>query len=176
MKTLAEVLARLAELERRVDGSQRHGVVHEVDPGAGTVRLRLGEGTDGEPFLSPPIPYAQTMGALKAHVPPSVGQQMTMMAPGGDWQQAVAMGLSASDANQSPSGAGDQNVITFGGATITLKGDALVIAVGGVSLTVSGGGLAVTGGQITHNGVNIGDDHEHRGVVPGGGRSGPPVS
>lgn len=168
MKALAEVLARVAELERRVAGSQRHGVVHEVDPAAGTVRLRLGEGTDGQPFLSPPIPYAQTMGALKAHIPPSVGQQMTMMAPGGDWRQAVAMGMSASNANPSPSGAGNQNVITFGSATITLTGSGLTIAVGGVTMEISGGGVAITGGTVTHNGKNIGSDHTHGGVIPGG--------
>lgn len=175
MRAIAEVLARVAELERRMDGSQRHGVVHEVDPQAGTVRLRLGEGTDGEPFLSPPIPYAQTMGALKAHIPPSVGQQMTMMAPGGDWRQAVAMGMSASEANPSPSGAGDQNVITFGAVKIALTGDGVTIEAGGVTLSITGGGMAVTGGEVTHNGTNIGDDHEHKGVVMGGDNTGPPA-
>lgn len=174
MREIAAILARVAELERKVAGSQRHGVVHEVDPAAGTVRLRLGEGTDGQPFLSPPIPYAQTMGALKAHIPPSVGQQMTMMAPGGDWRQAVALGMSASNANPSPSGAGDQNVITFGAATITLTGSGLTIAVGGVTLAISGGGVAITGGTVTHNGKNIGSTHTHGGVVIGGSSTAPP--
>lgn len=150
MRALAEVLARLAELERKMAGSARHGVVHEVDPAAGTVRLKIGEGPDG-PFLSPAIPYAQTMGALKAHVPPSVGQNMTLMAPGGDWRQAVAIGLSASNANASPSGAGDQNVITFGAATVTLAGDALTLAVGGSSITITAGGVTISAPRIDLN-------------------------
>ena len=174
MKIIAELAGRIAELERRVSSGVRHGTVAEVDPAAGTVRLKIGTDADGGDFLSPPIPYAQTMGALKAHIPPSVGQNMTMMAPGGDWRQALAIGLSASDANPSPSGAGDQNVITFGSATITLAGDGLTISVGGVSVSISGGGLAVTGGAVTHNGTNIGDDHTHSGIVPGPANTGPP--
>lgn len=166
MRMLAEIAARLAELERKVAGSGRHGTVAEVDPSAGTVRLKLGEGPDG-PFLSPPIPYAQTMGALKAHIPPSVGQGMTMIAPGGEWRQAVAVPMSANDDNPSPSGAGDQNVITFGAVTITITGDGVMIEAGGATVSISGDGLAVSGGQVTHNGTNIGDDHVHGSVAPG---------
>jgi hypothetical protein len=173
MRALAEVLARVAELERKVAGGQRSGFVHEVDPGAGTVRLKLGDGPDG-PFLSPPIPYAQTMGALKAHIPPVVGQSMTMLAPGGDWRQAVAISLSASDSNPSPSGAADQNVITFGSVTITLQGSGLVIEAGGCTVTISGDGLSVDGGMVRHNGTDIGDTHTHSGITPGPANTGPP--
>lgn len=155
-------------------GGARHGVVHEVDPAAGTVRIKLGDGPDG-PFLSPPIPYAQTMGALKAHIPPSVGQSMTMLAPGGDWRQAVAIGMSASNANPSPSGAGDENVITFGSATITLTGDGLTIEAGGVTVSITGDGLSVDGGKVRHNGTDIGDTHKHSGVTIGPNNTGAPV-
>lgn len=150
MRALAEVLARLAELERKMAGSARHGTVAEVDPAAGTVRLKLGEGPDG-PFLSPPIPYAQTMGALKAHIPPSVGQNMTLLAPGGDWGQAVAIGLSASTANPSPSAAGNQNVITFGAVTITATASGLTLAVGGSSIVITAGGITLSAPRIDLN-------------------------
>lgn len=150
MRALAEVLARVAELERKVGGSARHGVVHEVNPSAGTVRLKLGEGPDG-PFLSPPIPYAQTMGALKAHIPPSIGQNMSLLAPGGDWGQAVAIGLSSSDANPSPSGAGDQHVITFGSVTITITGSSATLSVGGSSIVMTGGGIVLSAPRIDLN-------------------------
>lgn len=150
MKALAEVLARLAELERRVGGGARSGFVHSVDPAAGTVRLKFGDGPDG-PFLSPPIPYAQTMGALKAHIPPVVGQSMTMLSPGGDWRQAVAIGLAASDSNPSPSGAGDQNVITYGPTTITMTSSGVTIAVGGSSISITAGGITMNAPRIDLN-------------------------
>lgn len=150
MRAIAEVLARVAELERKVAGTARHGVVAEVDPAAGTVRLKLGEGPDG-PFLSPSVPYAQTMGAIKAHIPPSVGQSMSIIAPGGDWRQAVAIGLSASDANPSPSGAGDEAVITYGAATIMMTADGLTLSVGGSTLSITAGGISLSAPRIDLN-------------------------
>lgn len=174
MRMLAELAARIAELERRTAGGVRHGVVAEVDPAAGTVRLKVGEDDDGAPFLSPAIPYAQTMGALKAHIPPVVGQTMTMIAPCGDWAQGLAVPASASDANPSPSGAGDTNVITFGSVTITLASGGLTIEAGGVSVSITGSGLTVSGGQVTHNGKNIGSTHTHGGIAIGSDDTGAP--
>lgn len=176
MRALVEAYSRIAELERRVAGMVRHGPIAEVDPAAGTVRLDLGAATGGGRMLSPPIPYSQTAGALKAHIPPTVGQQMTIMAPSGDWRQAVALPLTWSDNNASPSGAGDENVITFGDVNITLKADALRVAVGGVSLSISAEGVAIEGGKVTHNGTDIGDSHVHGGVDRGGSNTNPPAN
>lgn len=184
MRELVEVAARVAELERRVTGMMRHGTVHEVDPAKGQMRLKLGDADNGEPFLSPWVPYSQLAGAIKAHIPPAVGQQFTLAAPNGDWQQAVAVPLTWSNANASPSGAGDENVVTYGNVRMTLKNDLVKVVVGGLSFeltsakaevnvggvtfTVAGGGVDITGGQVRHNGKNIGSTHIHGGVMSGG--------
>lgn len=172
---------RVADLERRVRGMCRYGTVEEVDPGAGTVRLKLGEGADGNPFLTAPIPYAQTAGAVKFHNPPSKGQQMVAMSPDGDLRQALAQPMGFSSSNPSPSGAGDQHVMTFGGFTGTMTGDALKIEApkvefitGGVTHVLDGSGLHVTGGTVDHNGTDIGDTHTHSGVLAGPARTGDP--
>ena len=128
MRELAELASRVADLERRMTGVMRHGKVHSVDPAQQIVRLDFGESTEGGKFLSPEIPYAQIAGALKVHTPPSVGQQMTMMAPSGDWQQAVAMPMHWSGQNPSPSTSGSEHVLKFGGFTITLTGDKLLVS------------------------------------------------
>jgi phage baseplate assembly protein gpV len=182
MSEYSDLRAEIAELRRRVAGMMVHGTVHEVDAAAGTVRLRLGDGPDGEPFLGPAIPYAQFAGALKAHTPPSVGQQMTMLSPGGDFRQAVAAPMTWSDENASPSDRGDANAVTFGSVRIDLEGGALRITVGGTSVVISGGGvsidgdaIALAGAALTHNGKNVGDDHVHEGVVPGPAETGPPA-
>lgn len=164
---------RVEDIERRMRGAFRQGTVADVDPASGTVRLKLGENDQGA-YLSAPIPYAQTAGAVKFHNPPSVGQQMMAMSPGGDLRQAVAMPLGFSEGNASPSGAGDQHVMTFGSVTITLTGDGVTIASGGVSVVIDGSGLSVTGGQVTHNGTDIGDSHTHSGITPGPSRTGDP--
>lgn len=169
-----EILAQRVEtLERRMRGAFRQGTVAEVDPAAGTVRLKLGTGEQGD-FLSAPIPYAQTAGAVKFHNPPSEGQQMMAMSPDGDLRQAVAMPLGFSAASASPSGAGDQHVMTFGAVTITLTGDGMTIAAGGSTFVFSGAGFAQTGGQVQHNGTDIGDTHTHKGITPGPSRTGDP--
>jgi phage baseplate assembly protein V len=187
MREIVELAARIAELERRFAGTIRHGTVAEVDPASGRARLDLGESTEGGRFLSPWVPYSQIAGALKAHVPPSVGQQLTLVAPGGDWQQAVAVPLGFSEKNPSPSSAGDRNVITYGNVTLTLADDLVRaeigslafeitsakvrITVGGVTFMVSGGGVEITGGAVRHDGRNIGSTHIHGGVTPGEGKT-----
>ena len=155
-------------------GTCRSGTVFSVDPAAGTVRLKLGPGTDAE-FLSGPIQYSQTAGSLKLHNPPSVGQQMIAMSPSGDLRNAVAMPMGFSDGNSSPSGAGDQHVLTLGAVTITLKDDGVTISSGGSTVVIDGAGLSINGGAVEHNGTNIGDDHQHSGVVPGVSETGEPV-
>lgn len=165
MRAIIDLAARVSALERRVAGSMRHGTVAEVDPAEGWVRLDLGPG-DGGALLSPRIPYAQMAGALKAHVPPSVGQQMTVLAPTGDMQQGVAMPLTWSDANPSPGDSADI-AITLGDVRIDMNGSGLTLAVGGVTLEISGAGLKVRGGRIEHDEVNVGSTHTHGGVVSG---------
>ena len=183
MREVVELAARIAELERRFSGLVRHGTVEEVDAGRQRVRLNFGKDIDGKPFLSPWVPYAQIAGALKVHTPPSKGQQFTALSPNGDWQQAVALPMTWSDRNTSPSSNGNENVLTYGNVTATIKDGlcevtsaAVTVKVGGVNVEVSDAGVAITGGKITHDDKNIGSTHIHSGVVPGGGLTDVPAN
>lgn len=175
IRELVELAARIAELERRFSGMMRHGTVAEVDTEAHRIRLDFGpaHGTSGR-FLSPWIPYAQFSGALRVHTPPTVGQQFTAMSPNGDFQQAVAVPLTHSNANPSPSTAADQNVVSFGDVTLTLAEDSLEVAVGSVRFKVDGTNVEITGGEVRHNSKNIGDSHIHSGVRSGPSSTGTP--
>jgi len=191
IRELVELASRVAELERRFSGTMRHGTVEEVDPGKQIVRMNFGKDVDGKPFLSPWVPYAQIAGALKVHTPPSRGQQFTMLSPTGDWQQAVALPMTWSDQNKSPSSNGDENVLTYGNVTATIKdglcrvvvggctlqvtSDHVQISIGGVTHTIDGSGVTTDGGRIEHDGKNIGKDHRHKDVMPGGGLTGVPI-
>lgn len=166
MRAIIELNNRLAALERRVAGGMRHGTVAEVNTGGGWVRLDLGPDGDGGKLLSPKIPYAQMAGALKVHAPPSVGQQMTVMAPTGDMSQGVAVPMTWSDQNAAPA-SGSDNALTFGdvrvdlkeaeltvtigGATLTITPDQIRAALGGSSVTVSEAGVSVAGARIDLN-------------------------
>jgi len=171
---LLELYNRVSRLEQRLAGMVKHGRIAEVNPDEAWVRLNLGEG-DAGPLLSPKIPYAQFAGALKVHTPPTVGQQMTWLAPGGDSQQSFAVPLTWSDQNEAPSKSGDENVITYGDVRITLDASSVLIEVGGFVLRVSGKGLAMAGGGVGHNGQDIGSTHKHPDVMPGPARTGTPV-
>lgn len=182
MNELLAMSLRLSDLERRLAQSMRHGTVHEVNAAEGWVRLNIGDGDDG-PLLSAKVPYSQVAGGLKLHSPPTVGQQMTLLAPGGDPAQAVAMPLTWSESNASPSAAGNEHVLTFGSARIELRGSELVVkmggftlnisssaatfSVGGVTHTISGGGVDTSGGTVKHDGKNVGSTHIHGGVLSG---------
>ena len=166
--------ADVDNLKRRLNTMARHGVVQQVNAAEGWVRLNLGEGDDND-LLSPKIPYTQFAGALKVHTPPSVGQTMTMFAPTGDPRQAVALPMTWSDQNESPSDSASENVLTFGEVRVELTEGGLRIEVGGFAMLISGAGLAMAGGAIGHNGQDIGASHQHPGVMPGPSRTGTPV-
>lgn len=186
MSPLLELSNRLSRIEARLAGMVRHGPVKEVNAAEGWVRLDLGGG-----LLSPKLPYAQVAGGLKIHAPPTEGQQMTAIAPGGDPTQAIALPMTWSDANASPSESGEENVLTYGsvrielrgdeilatvgGASLRMESDAVTISIGGVSWTLSGSGEQTTGGQVKHNSKNIGDTHRHGDVMPGPAPTGVPI-
>ena len=147
MRELVEAVARVAELERRVAGMVRHGTVEQVDPQKQRVRLRLG-GTDDKPFIGPWVPYAQIAGALKVHTPPSVGQQMTLLSPTGDPRQAVALPMTWSNQNASPSQKGDEHVLTFGSCRIELRGNEIIVKVPRLFVECDGSTFELTGGGL----------------------------
>lgn len=147
MNELAGLFRQVAELEKRLAGTIRHGKVEEVNAAEGWVRINLGQGDNG-PLLSPKIPYAQMAGALKVHAPPSKGQQMTFFAPGGDPRQAVALPMTWSNQNKAPSDKGDENVLTFGSARVELRGEEIVVKVPRLLIECGGTTFELTGGGI----------------------------
>ncbi|MCA2374538.1 hypothetical protein ATU3B_23195 [Agrobacterium genomosp. 3 str. CIP 111-78] len=88
------------------------------------------------------------------------------------------------NAKDAPSGnANDQIVVTFpggffrldtatGNASLKTPGAANVEAAGDITLKAAK--IVLESGTLTHNGKNIGSDHVHTGVVPGGGLTGEP--
>ncbi len=167
---------RVTELERRQRAQSRTGVITEVDAGNGLARVRLQDGD--QPFVTGWIPWTEpSAGANKTHNPPSVGQQVQIASESGDLHDAVIQGSLNSDANGRPSGAGDEYVLaSVGDASVTISGggSSLALKVGGVTVTITAAGFAVDGGQVTHNGTDIGDTHTHSGVMAGPADTGTP--
>jgi phage baseplate assembly protein V len=176
-------------LKARLERVHRHGTVTDVDGTKHLIRMQIG-GTASAPMKSPWIPYLQHAGARKSHSMPSVGQQMHMFSPDGDFDQAFAAPLIWSDADPSPST--DPNVdvttrgtttdtttsssrtIKVGGASIAVVDGSITLTVGGVTWKLSGDGEATQGGHVTHDAHDIGKTHLHTDVTPGPLLTGPP--
>lgn len=133
------------------------GPVEEVDAQKG-YRLKLGEGPDGAPFLSPWYPHPESGGATGTWAPLSKGQIVGVINPGGDPRQGVLIRGGFSDANPPISQRLDENKVSFGGVTITLAGGRMTID----------GDVQINGSSLRHNAKNVGDSHVHGGIVPGG--------
>lgn len=166
---LARMNARIGELERRVGSKHRTGVITQVDAAKGLARVRL---TDGDnPFVTGWIPWVEaSAGANKTHNPPSEGQQVEIFSESGDLRDASIHASLNSDAHGRPSAAGDEQVLLSIGAAsirVTGGGSAIVFKIGGFTLSISAGGVVNTGGQLSHNGKDIGSTHTHGGVLSG---------
>ena len=154
MSELADIIGslqfRVAELERRLRSQNRTGNVEEADFVNGLVRVRLSTG-----MLTGWIPWEeQAAGANRTHVPPSIGQQVTLHSETGDLHDARVQTSLNSDANVRPSDRGDEYVLlSVGAASITVShgGASLVITVGTSTLTMTAGAITAVSPRIDLN-------------------------
>jgi len=146
---LVRLWAEVAELKRRQANVVRHGPVKEVDAKKRICRVQLNpDGDKEQPFKTAWIPYAQFAGDYKFHNPPTVGQNVTVFAPGGELSQAVALPFTWSDQFPSPSEKQDEHIVTFGKTKITIKKDLLEFLCGSASITLTESGKITLKGDL----------------------------
>lgn len=177
------------ELSRLLQNLIRLGTIAEIDHTAARVRVRAGG------LLTDWLPWLETRaGQSRTWNPPTVGEQVVMLAPGGELAGAVVLG--AINSNTHPAATDDPNLTRWDmpdGAVIEydhaarhlradLPGSASVTAPKGVTVTgpvVIEGTLHVTDTITTDadaiaSGISL-ISHVTTGVTPGSGRSGPPA-
>lgn len=169
----------------------RFGRVASVDLAAARCVVTLDDGTDGEGAVqSPPLRWLESrMGAVRVWSPPSEGEQVLLLCPGGEIGAGVVMrGIACAD--YPPPATTAAPLIRFGdGAEISYDAEEhelTVILPAGASTTIaSEGGIALTGdvtltGKLTASvdviaaGKSL-KDHHHTGVQPGSGQTGAPA-
>ncbi len=112
-------------------------------------------------FASMPVKGAKGL-ILPSQYDPEVAFVLGLESPGNRPKNLPSGGVAIYDA------AGNVTKYVMGdGVTVDVAGNAYVIRKGGVSMTISASGVAIEGGQVTHNGKNIGDTHTHGGVLTG---------
>lgn len=107
---------------------------------------------------------------------PAVGDQVILGFLEGDIETPFVMGRVHSDQERPPVAQSGEVVIQTSNSLIKIDKSGNVTLTCGAGLTVSAqGDIALSSsGKLTHNGHDIGSDHLHTNVVPGGGLSGPP--
>lgn len=122
MEALKNTVARLIQV----------GTVEELDAEKG-YRLKLGEGEDGKPFLSPFYPHPETG---KTSVPLKKNQIMVAINPGGDPRQGLLVRGGYSDEHKSPNENLEANVFKDAGVTIEIV-DGKVVITANTAVTVN---------------------------------------
>lgn len=169
----------------------RRGIVSELDPATGRARVEF-QDRDGVAswWLNVNQPAAS---ASKVYAMPDLGAQVNCLVDK-NAEEGCILGALYSDEDRPPitdprhqHGALEGGLVfdydrDTGALTISMPADMAVTAVniqitGNVSikgdLTVDGS-VTAKGGNLTHEGVNVGKDHRHRDTQVGIGMSGPP--
>lgn len=184
-KIVARVMPRLEQLERVVEKQQtlinnmfREGEVQSVDHPNGRV-VAVAHGIETKP-----ISRLEQAGDIVEWNPLSVGQRVIVVAPGGDLGKAFIIPGGFTDQVPQPDNRGAHKrtkignslvtqsaaglVIEVDGATFTFSAAGLSVEIGGTRFDFTAGGFAQGGGKQTHNEKNVGSDHVHGGITPGG--------
>lgn len=136
----------IAELQRLIHNMIRIGTVSEVDTGKARVRITIGGlHTNWLPWLT------ARAGATRTWSPPTVGEQVLVIAMGGDFDTAIVLTGVYSDAHPAPITSPDKDARDYpDGTTITYDHAAHALTVdvpadaGQLTINVTGAGAAVT--------------------------------
>mgnify|MGYP005845114205 CR=1 FL=1 len=136
-----------ADQDRRLAGLVRIGRVTEVDPATARARIALG----GQ-AVSDWLPWtASRAGSISEWSPPAVGEQVVVLSPGGESNQAVIVGSLFSAANGQASNDGAAYRVEIGGSSLTMTADAITLESNGSTLVLDAAGVRVNGAQIELN-------------------------
>lgn len=176
-------MADPTDIQRLIGDLAREGTVASVDLAAGTCRVQIADDlTTGDiPFISP------RLGRMKIWAPPSVGEQVVVLAPEADTERAIVIGSLSSAANPHAGNDASPAIAFDDGALLTYDPDGHALRVSLPSGSYAEieaddlylrGNLHVTG-YIRADGDVVGankslKDHRHTAVQAGAAISGPP--
>lgn len=173
------------ELDRRIGNLIRLGTVAEADYMHAKVRVRMGEIVTGW------LPWSTSRAGSNAtwHAP-EVGEQVMVLAPSGELNQAVVLPGIFQTAHPQPVNSADKHHTVYSdgavleydrsahhlkavlpaGATLQITADGGLSIIGDIALT----GTLTASVDVIANGISL-HNHKHGGVQAGGAQTGTPV-
>ncbi len=137
----------LEEIERRMARMVMEGQVVEVDHAKQMAKVRFAFGEDNAQTSW--IPFNGTAaGEARQHFPLTVGEWVTMAAPGGAIENARIIGRGWTNQNPSPVTDGSQVATTFGSTAVRQHRDKVHVVVGGTTFEVKADGAYVNGKKV----------------------------
>lgn len=155
---IRDIYNRLAEQDRRLSGMRRTGTVADINYDEGLARVEIGKDpVTGEPMLSPWVPWEEpTMGDIRWHIPPKLGEQVRLNSDTGDIADArIAVGSTPSNDFKRPHNKGGEHVRTVGNFRQLEKDGQSRLSVGDASIDVTPDKITITCGDI----VLVGNVH-----------------
>ncbi len=167
--TRPDIDFRVADLERRLANVVRTGLVAEVDLAAARVRAEYDRDAADAPVLTGWLPWlAARAGADRTWWPPTVGEQVLLVAPDGDLAQAVALPALYRTAHPAPESSGEKHTALYrDGALLEYDSGAhhldAALPAGATLRVVANGGVSVIGDvTVTGNVAASGDVSDAR--------------
>lgn len=149
-----------AENDRRVANAISIGVVTAIDAGAVRARVRVGG------LETPFIPVMQPrVGQVKLQTMPSVGEQVSVAAPDGDFARAFVLG--SITAGNAPGDDAGNVYLDLGGGELVITGD--IVLDGDIRMT----GTLTSDEDVVASGISL-TTHVHGGVQSGGSNTAGP--
>lgn len=165
IRRIGQLEGSVVELTRRLNNVMREARVLEVDPSTG---MAIVEAHGGK---TKPVPWLQRAGSIRDWDPPTPGERVILLSPGGDPGRGMILPGGFSEQFAAPHNQLGQSMRAIGAGTDLFTADERVIE--HQIITLRGtlrveGAVEITGPSVTHNGTNIGDTHVHGGVERGG--------
>ena len=172
---ISKLFQRIEELERivnnqarQINNMVREGRVVEAYPEDGTAVVE----TFGDGSKSKRHPWFTQAGGISDFVPLSVNQRVVLISPTGETGKGIILPGGYTDEFAQPHNQGDQAMRKIGDSSDLMTGTRRRIVADEIELV---GNVRIKGGVLTHNEVNVGDDHRHKEVMPGPSLTGEPA-
>ena len=161
----------VARLERLLHRTIQVGSVSDVDLGRARVRVAYDRDENGRPVRTGWLRWnAGRAGATRDWNPPSIGEQVLLLAPGGDLAAAVVVGAFFQDAHPPPAGDAEKHLVAYpDGAEIDYDAASHHLRVelpAGATVALSApGGVSVNGELTVKGDVDVSGSIEGRSVA-----------